>query len=112
MTRGEFRVLFSEFNGVGDLTIDAYLAQALLRLSPKMYGNRIDEAQGYLTAHKLALSPAGQAARLAPAQGDTTYWTHFKQIMREVTIGMRETGEVAATGLTSVPGVAIFPFLS
>lgn len=93
MNLTQFRARFPEFSGVEDTTIEATLAEALLRLNTTIYGKRIDEAQGYLTAHKLALSPYGQAARLAAADGKTTYSIHFKEIQRELTYGYRHTGD-------------------
>lgn len=101
-----FRARFPEFVGVEDLTVEATLAEALLST---IYGKRIDEAQGYLTAHKLALSPYGQAARLADGN-TTTYAIHFKEIQRELSYGYRVTGQQPSLGLNFTN--LDWPFLS
>src|SRR4051812_49346462 len=109
MNLTQFRTRFPEFDGVADTIIEATLAEALLRLNVTIYGKRIDEAQGYLTAHKLALSPYGQAARLATEDGKTTYAVHFKEMQRELTYGFRVVGDQSINN----PGAINFwPWLS
>lgn len=50
---------------------------------------KADDGQRYLAAHKLALSPFGQAARLVAKDGGTTYLTHYKKLQRQVSSGHR-----------------------
>lgn len=75
-----FRLEFKEFDARKDPEIQAALDKAALDLDAEQLGNSYEAAHGYLTAHRLALSPPGIGARLVPATGDTTYWKHFRQI--------------------------------
>lgn len=90
MTLTQFRIRFPEFVRIGDEMIKAFLADAALELDANVLGNKYDAAQGYLAAHKLALSPAGVNARLSdPKDGTTTYNRHFKAIIRKAAMGFR-----------------------
>lgn len=84
-----FLVRFPEFAESDTDLIDAKLAEALGALSSTILGDRFDEAQGYLTAHLLALSPYGMQARLQAAvpTGETTYWQRYAQIAMEAGAG-------------------------
>ena len=60
----DFRVRHPEFKGASDALVTIKLADALLRLSPGLFGASFNEAHGWLTAHLLATTPWGMAARL------------------------------------------------
>lgn len=61
-----FRVRHPEFKGASSALVQVKLADALLRLSPGLFAASFDEAHGWLTAHLLATTPWGMAARLDP----------------------------------------------
>ena len=89
MTRTQFRARFPEFKNATDALIDATLAEAALEIDVEVWADRYDAGHGFLTAHKLALSPFGQTARMVSAQGNTTYQKHFEDGVRQVTNGFR-----------------------
>lgn len=64
-----FRKLHPEFKGAAPELVNAKLAFALRRLSPGLFGDSFDEAHGWKTAHLLATSPWGMAARIQPGKG-------------------------------------------
>ncbi len=91
----DFSVQFPEFNGSPTGMIQAYLDSALLEMDLSLWGptggpvsgtgatapgTRADQAQGYLAAHKLTMSPFGMNARLIMKDGSTTYWKHFTRL--------------------------------
>ena len=87
MILSDFRAKFPEFVNVSDALIGVNLAEALAELDKNVWnypGPRFDAAHGYLTAHKLALTPYGQAARLDPNKNDgaySTYQVEFKRLV-------------------------------
>lgn len=90
MTLTQFRTRFPEFKLIGDEMVKAFMADAALELDANVLGTKYDAAQGYLAAHKLALSPAGVNARLSDSKdGTTTYSRHFKAIIRKSASGFR-----------------------
>lgn len=60
-----------------------------------------DTVHGYLTAHKLALSPFGQNARMIAADGTTTYEKHLNKIVGKTIVGVGVTGEGTTTSSSS-----------
>ena len=93
MTRAEFLIQFPEFQGVDDAQIDAFLAAALLEIDLEIWEEKADQGQGYLAAHKLALSPWGNAAEMVvknianTRHGNTTYGVHYDGLVLQVGIG-------------------------
>lgn len=85
MNLAAFRVRFPEFDAVADALVQARLDDALLELDSNDWGDLLDQGQSYLAAHKLALSPYGQQARLA-VNFETTYHKHFEKLKRQVTV--------------------------
>jgi len=79
-----FRALFPEFAKANDALVQSRLDQAAKRLDVAVWGIRIDEGHGLLTAHLLALSPFGQAARLVSDKGQTTYGKQYQDILPEI----------------------------
>jgi len=80
-----FRIAFPELNTAPDVLVTYFLGVAEGAISADVFGDRFDEAQGYLTAHLLALSPYGKNARLQSEKGTTTYGKRFEEIRLEVT---------------------------
>lgn len=87
-TVAEFRAHFPEFQNAPETLIQAKLNEATLEVDPDQWGPKTDSGIRYLTAHKLALSPWGTAARLAvqTKMGTivTTYQTHYESLVAQV----------------------------
>jgi hypothetical protein len=88
MTYEAFIVQFPEFAETDVALVRAHLDAASLEISPKTWGALADQGQAYLAAHKLALSPAGQNARLVADDGTTTYGRHYQSLLRTVALGV------------------------
>lgn len=88
MLLATFRAGYPEFNGASDIFVQEYLDRAAKHLSSQVCGNLYDEAHGALAAHKMALSPFGQNAKLS-GEGVSTYYIHYLQVIRTVTSGYR-----------------------
>lgn len=89
MALSTFRVQFPEFVKVPDALVQAHLDAAALEIDDEIWRTKADQGQGYLAAHKLTLSPFGQAARLAATNGTTTYFTHYDTLKHQVAVGFR-----------------------
>ncbi len=63
-----------------DLTVWGATGGPVSGTGPTAKGTFADQAQGYLAAHKLTMSPYGQNARLIMKDGTTTYWKHFTRL--------------------------------
>lgn len=77
--------MFPELNTAPDALVTRFLASAAASIDSELYGDRYDDAQGYLAAHLLCLSPYGKNARLESKAGQTTYGMRYEQIRFEVT---------------------------
>jgi hypothetical protein len=86
-----FRVLYPEMDRVADTLAQAKLDEAEGRIDPDYFGaGAVDQAHGLLSAHLIAISPAGRQARLVPekAQGNsTTYYREYEAMLREFNPG-------------------------
>ncbi len=78
-----FKARWTEFTPVADALVTSALAEATRECDARVFGTRIDDAIGLLAAHKLAISPQGQAARLVAKDGSTTYGTEWARIARQ-----------------------------
>lgn len=85
-----FRTSFPEFVRAPDSLIAAKLAEATRQIDPALWGDKFDDGVGYLAAHKLALSPFGNTAKLTP-NTTTTYEIHYRRLLGMVTAGYRST---------------------
>ena len=88
-----FRARFPEFQNVVDSIIEANLLAAALEVDPGIWGQKTSEGILLLAAHKLTISPWGQAVRTAK-QGtntmhNTLYWEEYSRLMRMVASGFR-----------------------
>lgn len=106
-TLQNFRAQFPEFNGVSDILVNTMLNAAFLELDTSVWGaygtsppaitggqmGKVDQGQMYLAAHKLAISPWGQNAKLVVNNRSgyqrTTYGQEFALLQRGVTGGFR-----------------------
>ena len=105
VTLPRFRNTVPEFRKTDDNEIESKLALAALRVNASVYGDQADAGVLYLTAHMVALAPAGQNAKLKPENAaKTVYWVEYRAIMRSVTFGHRIAG-------TAPPGAFTDPNL-
>lgn len=101
-TLAQFRVKFPEFKSTPDVQVVFSLGEAALEMSTRVWGafgldggpmTQADVAQLYLAAHKLAISPSGQAAKTVFANKKgyerTTYGAEFWIRLRANTGGFR-----------------------
>jgi hypothetical protein len=95
LTRSEFLTRFPEFGEVDTDVIDAKLAEAGRRIDTNgIWGTWENDGHGQLTAHLLANSPLGNAAKLKPngAKGARTiYEAEFIVLQKMVGSGKRST---------------------
>jgi hypothetical protein len=89
-TLASFLVSFPEFSATDAPLLTAKLAEAEAQIDPLVWGSRSTAGHGYLTAHLLAMSPFGNAAKLVDKKS-TTYETHYLRLVRIVTAGIRHT---------------------
>jgi hypothetical protein len=97
-----FRLQFPEMRTVQDPMVAAMLGAAALEMDLSVWGKfgvdpgpqtKADQGQMYLAAHKLAVSPYGQAAKMVMDKRSgymrTTYGQEFKLLQMSVTSGFR-----------------------
>lgn len=84
MNAQEFVARFPEFR-TGMQLIPAVLAEATRSIDAEVFGDRTDDAIGYLAAHLLASSPYGRSQRADGEKEPDTYWKRFHAIRTEVT---------------------------
>lgn len=95
VTLSAFVVKFPEFAGAEDPQVQAFLDEAELEIDREVWLEKGDTGQGYLAAHKLALSPYGNAARMILTKpedtphGNTTYGVHYDSLVMQVSSGYR-----------------------
>ncbi len=77
MTLAQFKVRFPEFRTADDSLVSAVLAESGNELNSEELGDAYNAAHGLLAAHKLAISPFGQSARMVNDEGETTYNREF-----------------------------------
>lgn len=102
MTLTTFKGRFPEFQGVPDVQVEDAITRATAQTGRIWKPSLADESIGYLAAHFLAMSPFGQQARLAAADGNTTYMSHYKRLRTLATCG---AARVAGVGGGARPGV-------
>ena len=88
----DFLARFPEFKGTAKDSSDligAALNDAALVIDAGVWGNLAGQGHGYLTAHRLALSPFGQQARMIAKGGTTTYQAHYEALVKIVGSGFR-----------------------
>jgi len=93
--RAAFIVQFPEFAKTQATVVNAFLAAAELEIDREVWAEKGDQGQAYLAAHKLALSPYGNAAQMVftkpkeGAHGDTSYGVHYDSLVMQVASGFR-----------------------
>lgn len=92
-TASTFKARWEEFSPQTDALVLAALAEATAELDERVFDASFDHAVGLLAAHKLAVSPFGQMARLVAEDGSTTYEKELAKLSR------KKAGGVWAVGL-------------
>lgn len=93
VTLPQFRNTFEEFRSTDDASIKAKLVLAATMIEPSVWGRKADFGMLYLTAHLVALGPAGQNAKLKPENlAKTVYGQQYLTVRRSVTFGLRVAG--------------------
>lgn len=91
-TLADFLAQFPEFvntNTAQPALVTAMLAAADLEIDRDVWGDKADQGQMYLAAHKLSLSPFGNNAELKASGPITTYQVHYDALVRQVSHGFR-----------------------
>lgn len=96
------RQTFPVYRKTEEATITAKLVLARLSVNAAVWGAKHDAGVLYLTAHYLALDPAGQNAKLKPSEdmAQTVYGSTYLTLLRQVTFGMRVAGLPGAGAFT------------
>jgi len=94
VTLASFRAAFPEFEVADAALVQAKLDEAVLALDERVFGVRFDEAVQYFAAHRLAISPFGQNARLVAKDGSTTYGEAYAGIQRACAGGGWAVGQL------------------
>lgn len=84
-----FQARFPEFANTDSDLIESVLSEATLELQSDVWGDRLGEAILYLAAHKLAISPFGEPARLSDSSKDDIYMKAFKRLRSRAILGLR-----------------------
>lgn len=87
LTVSEFLDRFPEFKPAYDNTpamVQNAIDQAHRRTPADIWGDREDDAQGWLAAHLLAISPFGREASLVNQDGSTSYGRQRQRLEYEV----------------------------
>jgi Protein of unknown function (DUF4054) len=86
----DFQARFPEFKSTDTTLVSTALNDAALLIDRCVWGVLAGQGHGYLTAHRLALSPFGQQARMVAKDGkSTTYLTHYERLVGIVGSGYR-----------------------
>ena len=83
-----FKVQFPEFALAGDPLLTAMLGSATLEHDATVWLSMTDQGIYYRMAHKLAISPYGNAAKLSTANGTSTYGATWQEMLLMVTAGV------------------------
>lgn len=89
LTPSAFLELHPEFEGASDAMITQALVDAESMVNADMFLETTNQAIRLLACHNLALSPAGQAARMVNDSGSTTYYTQYEKLVKVSAIGYR-----------------------
>lgn len=83
----DFLLRFPEFQNSTNDYIELILDEAKAELNPNVWDKQYRAGVLFLAADKLALSPLGEPARLAPGDGMTTYRQEFERLRKIVSAG-------------------------
>ncbi len=89
MTLEDFRITYPEFSTADDALVQKFLDASAEEFSPETWGTYLFNGHGLLTAHRLAIAPMGQMARLDSDKAQTTYWLEYEKLRYAVTACIR-----------------------
>jgi len=98
VTVASLQLRMSEFSATPDAVVQAAIDDATTEVDARVFGEKTDQAVTLLAAHKLAMSPFGQQARLAPKEqgkgthGATTYGLEYDNLVAQCGGGFWVTG--------------------
>ena len=81
-TADSFRVAKPEFAEAADALVNGALADAAAYCNATVFADAYDQAIGLYAAHRLAISPFGQMARLESEKGESTYYVQWRRLAR------------------------------
>lgn len=87
MDLATFKARFPEVAPIGDALITAVLAEAAIEIDTEVFGVDYNTAHGFLTAHKIAISPHGRTVKLNTKA--RSYQEEFENIRNKVTALIR-----------------------
>jgi hypothetical protein len=89
MSLERFLKRFPEFNqqGVEPDLIEMTIAEAQSEMNKKYWGELFEQGSHFLAAHKLAISPMGEACRLEVSQEKTIYQLEYERLCKKAFIG-------------------------
>lgn len=93
----DFRTQFPEFRNALDSLVQANLDAASLEIDPLVWKLKAQQGQMLLAAHKLALSPFGQAARAVDKADGTMYFKHYSELRLQVSCAWSKCGGLIQT---------------
>ncbi len=87
----DFIVRFPFFSSADAAQVQVELANATRAVNSAMFAEQTDDAIGLLTAHRMALHPGGENARMKSVDGTsrTTYGDQYAEMLRRVVPGDR-----------------------
>jgi|GEM_PF-903705 len=98
VTPASLRTRRPEFTPTDDAVVQAAIDDAVTEVDERVFGEKADQAVSLLAAHKLAVSPFGQQARIDPKaagpglHGTTTYGVEYDALVRQCGGGFWVTG--------------------
>lgn len=89
MSAARFLQRFPEFDEKGLKTglIEMALAEAQSEMNAQYWGALFEQASHFLAAHKLCLSPMGEACRLEASENKTIYQLEYERLCRSAFVG-------------------------
>jgi hypothetical protein len=84
LTAAKFLVLHPEFDTAPQEMVQNVIAEASRQLNPDVYGDKLDDAHRWLTAHLLTETPFGKTLRQADDDKPTVYFKEYNAIRKLV----------------------------
>ena len=82
---------FPDFTAARDDVVKAELANAARMVNSAMFAEQTDDAVGLLAAHRVAMRPGGEFARIKMKDGSfrSTYGDEYREMLKNVVPGDR-----------------------
>lgn len=89
MNTERFLARFPEFDekGIKITLIEMAIAEAQREMNKNFWGELFEQASHFLAAHKLAISPMGEACRLDSSSEKTIYQIEYERLCKSAFIG-------------------------